>query len=59
MITKGGKLDMEIVLNATLAGGVCTGANADLIVSPYGAMILGTVTGVVSSLGFVYLSPFL
>ena len=56
---KEGKLDMEIVLNATLAGGVCMGANSDIILSPFGAFILGGITGIISSLGFIFLSPLL
>ena len=58
-LTHGGKLEMEIILNASIAGGVAIGATADLITLPFGAMILGFITGVVSSLGFAYLSKFL
>lgn len=50
---------MEIVLNASLAGGVAVGSSADIIVMPFGAMLTGFVAGVVSSLGFAYLSHFL
>jgi len=50
---------MEIVLNATLAGGVVMGAPADIIDFPFCAMIIGWVTGVISALGFIYLAPFL
>ena len=57
--TYGGKLEMEIVLNASLAGGVAIGSAADIIVSPFGAMIAGFITGAVSSFGFAYLSSFL
>ena len=54
-----GKLEMEIVLNASLAGGVAVGSAADIITLPAGAMVAGFVTGTVSSLGFAYLSKFL
>jgi len=54
-----GKLEMEIVLNASIAGGVAVGANADIIVSPFGSMIIGFVSGTVSSFGYAYLSAFL
>lgn len=54
-----GKLEMEIVLNASLAGGVALGTSADIIVSPYGSMIVGFIAGSVSSFGFGYLSKFL
>lgn len=50
---------MEIVLNATLAGGVVMGAAADLINAPHLSMISGWVIGAVSALGFSYLSAFL
>ena len=53
------KLDMEIVLNATLAGGVIMGAAADLIEKPFLAMIAGFCIGAVSALGFAYINTFL
>lgn len=50
---------MEIVLNASIAGGVAIGASADIIVQPFGSMIVGFVAGTVSSFGFAYLSSYL
>ena len=50
---------MEIILNASLAGGVAVGSAADIIVMPFGAMLAGFVTGLVSSFGFAKLSGFL
>ncbi len=58
-MSHGGKLNMEIILNASLAGGVAVGSAADIIVMPFGAMLAGFVTGIVSSLGFAYLSAYL
>ena len=58
-MTHEGKLEMEIVLNASLAGGVAVGSACDIIVKQFGAMLAGFVTGVISSLGFAYLSKFL
>jgi ammonium transporter Rh len=58
-MTHGGKLNMEIILNASLAAGVGVGSAADIIVMPFGAMLAGFVTGIVSSLGFAYISNFL
>ena len=55
----GGKFRMVEVQNSTLAGGVAMGAAADMIVSPSGALLAGTVCGVVSVLGYRYLSPLL
>jgi len=58
-LSHGGKLNMEIILNASLAGGVAVGSAADIIVMPFGAMLAGFVTGIVSSFGFAYLSGYL
>jgi len=53
------RLDMEVVLNATLAGGVSVGSSSDLVVSAGTAMAIGAFAGVVSALGFLKLSSFL
>jgi ammonium transporter Rh len=58
-LSHGGQLNMEIILNASLAGGVAVGSAADIIVMPFGAMLAGFVTGIVSGLGFAYLSGWL
>jgi ammonium transporter Rh len=50
---------MEVMLNATLAGGVIMGAAADLITRPHLAMIGGFCIGGVSAFGFCWLGPFL
>jgi len=54
-----GKLEMEIMLNATLAGGVIIGSSCDMIASPWVAMMLGLFGGVISSIGFQKIGPFL
>lgn len=54
---KNNKFVMEHIQNATLAGGVAIGASADLIVQPYGALIIGGLTGIISTLGYHWLSP--
>lgn len=58
-LTKGRKLEMEIILNASLAGGVVMGANADIIANAGGAMTAGFFAGAVSSLGYAYIGPYL
>lgn len=52
-------LDCEIILNASLAGGVAIGTSADLITGAPGALIVGCIAGVVSALGFDVLSHYL
>ncbi len=59
LINHKGKFSMEDVLNATLAGGVIIGASSDLILSPAISIVVGCLGGVVSALGFHFLSPFL
>jgi ammonium transporter Rh len=54
-----GKFDIVEIQNATLAGGVAVGCTADLIIQPYGALILGFVAGTVSTFGFCKIMPFL
>mmetsp|Transcript_26811 Transcript_26811/g.63709 ORF Transcript_26811/g.63709 Transcript_26811/m.63709 type:complete len:455 (-) Transcript_26811:337-1701(-) len=54
-----GKFDMVTVQNATLAGGVAMGASGDLIEGPVWAMVVGSIAGTVSTLGFSHIQPFL
>ncbi|XP_036405083.1 ammonium transporter Rh type A [Megalops cyprinoides] len=54
-----GKLDMVHIQNATLAGGVAVGTCADMNIGPFGAMLIGFLAGIVSTLGFKFLSPIL
>jgi ammonium transporter Rh len=54
-----GKLNMVHIQNATLAGGVAVGAVADLNIQPFAAAIIGSLAGIVSTLGFQYSTKFL
>jgi ammonium transporter Rh len=47
---------MEHIQNATLAGGVAVGACADMIITPVGAVIIGSAAGILSTCGFRYLT---
>jgi hypothetical protein len=47
---------MEIVLHATLAGGVAMGASAELISYPGFCIIIGGLAGIISALGYAYFS---
>ncbi|XP_075049002.1 ammonium transporter Rh type B-B-like [Mixophyes fleayi] len=54
-----GKLDMVHIQNAALAGGVAVGTAAEMMLTPFGAMIAGSLAGIVSTLGYKYLTPVL
>ncbi|MFO0005872.1 MAG: hypothetical protein ACK559_32575, partial [bacterium] len=43
------KFCMEHIQNATLAGGVAVGACADMIITPVGAVIIGSAAGILST----------
>ena len=53
------KFDMVHIQNATLAGGVAVGSSSDLVIGPYGAIIIGLIAGFISVIGYVYISDFL
>ncbi|XP_074653098.1 ammonium transporter Rh type B-B-like [Tubulanus polymorphus] len=53
------KLDMVHIQNSTLAGGVAVGTSADMMIQPWGAIMIGTVAAIVSVVGFKFLTPFL
>lgn len=47
------------IQNATLAGGVTIGATANLNLTPFGAVLIGCLAGMVSTFGFSFVQPFL
>ncbi|NXE10966.1 RHAG protein, partial [Lophotis ruficrista] len=59
LVEKRGKFSMVLIQNATLAGGVAVGTCADLTIHPFAAMCIGSIAGIISVLGFHFLSPFL
>lgn len=59
LMDKKGKFKMEHIQNSSLAGGVAVGSIADLMIQPGGALMIGMLAGVVSVLGYKYISPFL
>ncbi|CAL1531987.1 unnamed protein product [Lymnaea stagnalis] len=59
LVDKDGKFDMVHIQNATLAGGVAVGTSADMMIHPYGALIIGSLAGLLSTLGYKYITPFL
>ena len=56
-IVRKGKLDMIHIQNSTLAGGVAVGTVATSDIGLHGAMIIGTLAGMISVLGFHILLP--
>ncbi|KAI5626917.1 ammonium transporter Rh type C-like 2 [Silurus asotus] len=59
LFQKHGKLDMVHIQNSTLAGGVAVGTAAEFMLMPYGSLIVGFCCGLISTLGYIYLSPYL
>ncbi|XP_043231997.1 ammonium transporter Rh type A-like [Amphibalanus amphitrite] len=57
LLDKRSKFSMEHIQNATLAGGVAVGTAADMMVQPFGAVIIGSVAGVLSVIGFSIITP--
>jgi len=53
------KFDMVSIQNATLAGGVAVGSSSDLVIQPWGALLIGIIAGCVSVTGYVHIQPFL
>lgn len=51
-LLEGGKITTVPIQNATLAGGVSIGATANLI-TPFGAVVVGSLAGLLSTIGFV------
>ena len=44
------------VQNATLAGGVAVGTACDMMIHPYGAMTIGCIAGLFSTLGYKFIT---
>jgi len=59
LIAHDGRFRPVDVQNATLAGGVAIGATANLKLSPFGAVLIGLVGGVISAFGFNKIQPWL
>ncbi|XP_049674979.1 ammonium transporter Rh type A [Accipiter gentilis] len=59
LVDQRGKFSMVLIQNATLAGGVAVGTCADMPIHPFVAMCIGSMAGIISVLGFHFLTPFL
>ncbi|KPP78717.1 ammonium transporter Rh type B-like [Scleropages formosus] len=47
------------IQNAALAGGVAMGTAGEMMLTPVGSMVVGFLAGIISTLGFKYLTPIL
>ncbi|XP_064192804.1 ammonium transporter Rh type C-like [Anguilla rostrata] len=59
LFEKKGKLDMVHIQNSTLAGGVAVGTAAEFMLTPYGSLIVGFCCGILSTLGYIFITPFI
>ncbi|XP_063172882.1 ammonium transporter Rh type B [Candoia aspera] len=59
LVNHRGQLDMVHIQNAALAGGVIVGTSAEMMLTPFGALIAGSLAGLVATLGFKFLTPIL
>merc|ERR1712106_702743 len=57
LVSPSKKFSMEHLQNATLAGGVSVGACADMMLTPGGSLIIGSLAGILSVCGFQYIQP--
>ncbi|KAL6257968.1 hypothetical protein P5V15_011564 [Pogonomyrmex californicus] len=59
LVSEDNKFNMVHVQNSTLAGGVAIGTAAGMMCQPVGALIVGAISGIISVLGYKYLTPFI
>ncbi|XP_068976758.1 ammonium transporter Rh type B isoform X1 [Bombus flavifrons] len=57
LVSKDSKFNMVHVQNSTLAGGVAIGTAAGMMCKPVGALAVGALAGLLSVLGYKYLTP--
>lgn len=56
---RGGRFDMADIQNATLAGGVAMGTVCDLLITPGGALLVGSSAGFISVVGYSRIQGYL
>ncbi|GAB6024249.1 hypothetical protein CHUAL_008945 [Chamberlinius hualienensis] len=59
LLDKNNKFGMAHIQNASLAGGVAIGSVVDLMISPYGALLMGMGGAIITVLGMEFTGPFL
>lgn len=53
------RLDMEIIVHATFAGGVAIGSSSSMVLSAGVSCVVGLIAGIVAATGVSKLSPYL
>ncbi|XP_077985496.1 ammonium transporter Rh type A-like [Glandiceps talaboti] len=59
VINKENKIDMVHIQNSTLAGGVAVGTCANMMIHPWGAMLIGMLSAFISVVGYKWISDFM
>ncbi|KAH7730067.1 CBN-RHR-1 protein [Aphelenchoides avenae] len=59
LVSKHRTFNMVHIANSTLAGGVAIGTTANVVLNPSHALIVGTVAGALSVVGYEYITPFM
>lgn len=59
LLHKDNKIVMGHIQNGALAGAVGVGATSDLMIQPFGALLIGALSGCICVVGFKYFSPLL
>ncbi|EDV19599.1 uncharacterized protein TRIADDRAFT_33274 [Trichoplax adhaerens] len=59
LIDREGRYRMVHVQNSTLAGGVAVGASANMLLPIWLSMLTGIIAGIISVIGYDYITPFL
>lgn len=58
-VVRSGKFDMVHIQNSTLAGGVAVGTVSTSNIGLHGALVIGSLAGMISVLGYRFLTPIL
>jgi len=53
------RIDLTSLLKATLAGGVSIGTSCDICNNPGYPILIGIIAGIISTLGYAKITPFL
>nr|AOZ65976.1 RhcG [Eptatretus stoutii] len=57
LVDERGRINMVHLQNSTLAGAVAVGTAAEMMLTPYGSMIVGLILGTLSTLGYKFITP--